>query len=168
MNIKSQKLFFFFENCKHLVALFVIKQFSLVPYIVTFCSPKSQIHGYGLAFTSYTGEDLSFSTILHDSALSLFTNLQIDKSTQNKQVLPNILSNSCRPLRHHKMMETYSQAKQQEGKNKENQSRKNRSGGRIDRGMVSKDCLSSRMHRRVLIDVCWLEPAVKRQHVEMV
>ncbi len=65
-------------------------------------------------------------------------------------------------------METHPKAKQQEGRNKENQSRKNRSGGRIDRGMVSKDCLCSRMHRRVLTDVCWLEPAVKRQHVEMV
>lgn len=65
-------------------------------------------------------------------------------------------------------METHPKAKQQEGRNKENQSRTNRSGGRIDRGMVSKDCFCSRMHRRVLTDVCWLEPAVKRQHVEMV
>ncbi len=34
--------------------------------------------------------------------------------------------------------------------------------------MVSKDRLCSRMHRRVLTDVCWLDPAVKRQHVERV
>lgn len=143
--------------------------FSLVPlaqkihtslYIVT------QICGYGLVFTSYTGEDVGL-IFPQSCIIQLSACLQISKLTNqpntNKfcQIFCQIAAVPSDIIKWWRL--THKQNNRKEGIEKINQ-------GKIgqDRWMVSKDFLCSRMHRRVLIDVYWLEPAVKRQHVEMV